>query len=200
METTQRILLADIYGYCQRNKMLAKEHEENELANDSHTEEGVISETESIIHDVKEHVTALQPLPENEVMSGSPHLIQLETPPDITEELKVLKADYPGNSRFTVTAVIDEEQNCVQDSSSSEEELVNLGEALPLVDLSDSNCLPNLNSTGASSDQHDQASSVTLIDLDHSDGPLLNLNAPPLDPTCTSVQADMRITGMLLSE
>ena len=180
--------------------MLAKEREENELANDSHAEEGVVSETESIIHDVKEHVTALQPLPGNEVISGSPHLIQLENPPDITEELKVLTADYPGNSRFTVTAVIDEEQNCVQDSSSSEEELVNLGEALALVDLSDSNCLQDLNSAGASSNQHDQASSVTLIDLGRSGGPLVNLNAPPLNPTCTSIQADVRFTGMLLSE
>ena len=198
METTQRILLADIYGYCQRNKMLAKEHEENELANDSHIEEGVASETESIIHDVKEHVTDLQPVPENSVMSGSPHLIQLENPPDITEELKVLTADYPGSSRFTVTAVVDGEQNCVQDSSSSEEELVNIGETLPLVDLSDSNCLPDLNSTGASSDRPDQASSVALIDLDHSDGPLLNLNSPPLNPA--SVVADIRIAGKLLSE
>lgn len=193
METTQRILLADIYGYCQRNKMLAKEREESELANESHTEEGVVSETESIIHDVKEHVTDPPPQLENEVPAGSPHLVQLENPPDIMEELKDLTADYPGNSRFTVTAVSDEEQNAVQDTSSSEEEPANMGDAMPLVDLSNSNCSPNVNNTVVTSDLHDQ---VPLLDWDHSVDPLLKPNAALLSPL--PLQTDARITGTFI--
>lgn len=191
METTQRILLADIYGYCQRNKLLTKEREESVMANESHAEEGVVSETDSIIHDFKEHVTNLKPLPENEVVQGSPHLIQLENPPDITEELKVLTADYPGNSRFTVTVVRDKEDNLVQDSSSSEEELANTGKTLPLVDLSDSNSLPDVNSTnpaGVNSNLCDQASSVLLIDLENSQGS----PAPALPLNPLSLQVDVR--------
>lgn len=173
--------------------MLAKEREENELANESQTEEGAVSETESIIHDVKEHVTDLQSVPENEVISGSPQLIKLENPPDITEELKGLTADYPGNSRFRVTAVSDEEQQPGQDSSSSEEDLVNASEMLPLVDLSDSNCVPNTNSTSVSSDLHDQVSSVTLVDLDHSVGSVLKPSIAPSN--LMPLQTDIRIKG-----
>lgn len=193
METTQRILLADIYGYCQRNKLLAKEREERELANESQTEEGVVSETDSIIHDVKEHVTDLECQLENEVASGSPKLIQLENPPDIAEELKVLTADYPGQSRFRVTTVSDEEQHTNQDSNSSEEELV------PLVDLSNSNCSSDLNDVSVTADLRDQVSSVTLVDLHESNssvGSLLRPSTAPLIPA--PVQTDRKITGMNL--
>lgn len=163
METTQRIILADIYGYCQRNKMQAKEHEqERQLTNESQTEEGTASETESI-HGVTKRAENLQSESQDKlVASVPPQLIQLENPPDIKEELKVLTADYPGNSRFKVTTVQEEdEEHLSQDSSSSGEELVNSGNALPLVDLSqDSNCFPKLNSTSPTSDLH--YSSVSL--------------------------------------
>lgn len=192
METTQRILLADIYGYCQRNKLLAKEREERELANESQTEEGGVSESDSIIHDVKEHVPVMESPLENEVASGSPKLIQLENPPDITEELKVLTADFPGLSRFRVTAVSDEEQHPNQDSNSSEEDLV------PLVDLS--NCSSDLNDTSVTADLRDQVSGDTLVDLDESSsspGSLFKPSAAPLIPA--PVQTDRKITGILLS-
>ena len=194
METTQRILLADIYGYCQRNKILAKEREERELANESQTEEGVVSETDSIISDVKEHVTDLESQPQNEVTIGSPKLIQLENPPDITEELKVLTADYPGQSRFRVTAVSDEEQHTNHDSTSSEEDVE------PLVDLSNSNCSSDLNDASVTAELRDQVSSVTLVELDNSNssgGSLLKPSAAPLIPV--PVQPDRKITGMNLS-
>lgn len=164
METTQRIILADIYGYCQRNKMQAKEHEERQLANNSQTEEGTASETESI-HGVTRHAENLQSESQDKlVASAPPQLIQLENPPDIKEELKVLTADYPAcNSRFKVTTVQEEdEEHTSQDSSSSGEELVNGGNELPLVDLSeDSNCFPKLNSTSPTSDLHNSSASLS---------------------------------------
>lgn len=192
METTQRILLADIYGYCQRNKILAKEREKNELANQIHAEENVVSEAEtSIISDVKEDMPVPQPLLENEVKPGCPQLIQLETPPDITEELKVLTADYPGSSRFTVTAVLDEEPNVLQDSSSSEDDCGSITDnGLPLVDLTGSNPSADLKSTSASTNLLDQVSDVPLIDFDTLRDPLLRPNPPTLD--LASVQTDLR--------
>ena len=195
METTQRILLADIYGYCQRNKILAKEREKNELANQIHAEENVVSEAEtSIISDVKEDMPVPQPLLENEVKPGCPQLIQLETPPDITEELKVLTADYPGSSRFTVTAVLDEEPNVLQDSSSSEDDCGSITDnGLPLVDLTGSNPSADLKSTSASTNLLDQVSDVPLIDFDTLRDPLLRPNPPTLD--LASVQTDLRTAG-----
>ena len=211
METTQRIILADIYGYCQRNKMLAKEREERELASESQTEEGAVSETDSIIHDVKVHATNVSEH-ENEVIpSHSPQLIHLENPPDITEELKVLTTDYPGNPRFRVTTVSeDDEQNAAQDSSSGEEELVNTGEMLPLVDLSeDSKNLPKLNSTEVTGDSLDNSIGLTgdllgqrlndpLVNLDTSDHSLGSVLLPNVAPTNLPTQTDIRITGRLL--
>ena len=192
METTQRILLADIYGYCQRNKLIAREREERELANESQAEEGVVSETDSIIHDVKEHVTDIESQLENEVASGPLKLIQLENPPDIAEELKVLTADYPGLSRFRVTAVSDEEQHTNQDSNSSEEDFI------PLVDLSTSNCSSNVNDVSVTAELRDQVSGVTLVDLDESsssDGSLLKPTTAPLIPA--PAQTDRKITGTI---
>lgn len=195
METTQRILLADIYSYCQRNKLLAKEREEREQANESQTEEGGVSESDSIIQDVKEHAPVLESPLENEVAPGPPKLIQLENPPDITEELKVLTADFPGLSRFRVTAVSDEEQYPNQDSNSSEEDLV------PLVDLSNSNCSSDLNDASMTADLRDSATGhATLVDLDDSSssaGSMLKPSAAPLIPAPT--QTDRQITGMLLN-
>lgn len=190
METTQRILLADIYGYCQRNKLLAKEREERELANESQTEEGGISESDSIIQDVKEHVPVLESPLENEATTGPPKLIQLENPPDITEELKVLTADFPGLSRFRVTAVSDEEQHPNQDSNSSEEDFV------PLVDLSNSNCSSDLNDASVKVDLSDPVQGVTLVELDDSSNSvvLLKPGTAPLIPS--PVQTDRKITGM----
>ena len=190
METTQRILLADIYGYCQRNKLLAKEREERELANESQTEEGGVSESDSIIQDVKEHVPVLESPLEDEVASGPPKLIQLENPPDITEELKVLTADFPGLSRFRVTAVSDEEQHANQDSNSSQEDLV------PLVDLSNSNCSSDLNDASATADLRDQTlGHATLVDLDDSSNSASSMSIPSAAPLMpTPVQT--KITGM----
>lgn len=191
METTQRILLADIYGYCQRNKLIAKEREERELANESQTEEGGVSESDSIIQDVKEHVPVLESPLENEVASGPPKLIQLENPPDITEELKVLTSDFPGLSRFRVTAVSDEEQHPNQDSNSSEEDIV------PLVDLSNSNCSSDLNDVSVTAVLRDKVSGGTLVELDDSSssvGSMLKPSAAPLIPA--PAQTDRKITGM----
>ena len=191
METTQRILLADIYGYCQRNKLLAKEREERELANESQTEEGGVSESDGIIQDVKEHVPVLESPLENEVTSGPPKLIQLENPPDISEELKVLTADFPGLSRFRVTAVSDEEHRPNQDSNSSEEDLV------PLVDLSNSNCSSDLNDAGVTVDLRDQVSGITLVEFDDSSssvGSMLKPSSAPLIPA--PIKTDRKITGM----
>ena len=190
METTQRILLADIYGYCQRNKLLAKEREERELANESQTEEGGVSESDSIIQDVKEHVPVLESPLEDEVASGPPKLIQLENPPDITEELKVLTADFPGLSRFRVTAVSDEEQHANQDSNSSQEDLV------PLVDLSNSNCSSDLNDASATADLRDQTlGHATLVDLDDSSNSASSMSIPSAAPLMpTPVQT--KLTGM----
>lgn len=189
METTQRILLADIYGYCQRNKLIAKEREERELANESQTEEGGVSESDSIIQDVKEHVPVLESPLENEVASGPPKLIQLENPPDITEELKVLTSDFPGLSRFRVTAVSDEEQHPNQDSNSSEEDIV------PLVDLSNSNCSSDLNDVSVTAVLRDKVSGGTLVELDDSSssvGSMLKPSAAPLIPA--AAQTDRKIT------
>lgn len=195
METTQRILLADIYSYCQRNKLLAKEREERELANESQTEEGGVSESDSIIQDVKEHAPVLESPLENEASPGPPKLIQLENPPDITEELKVLTADFPGLSRFRVTAVSDEEQHPNQDSNSSEDDLV------PLVDLSNSNCSSDLNDASMTADLRDSATGhVTLVDLDDSSssaGSMLKPSVAPFIPA--PAQTDRQITGMLLN-
>lgn len=190
METTQRIILADIYGYCQRNKLLAKEREERELANESQSEEGGVSESDSIIHDVKEHVTDVESQVENEAASGSPKLIQLENPPDIAEELKVLTADYPGPSRFTVTAVSDEEQQPNQDSTSSDEDFV------PLVDLSNTNCSPNMTDASVTDALRDKVSGVTLIDMDISNGSVSSLLQPTASPLIPApAQSDKRNSG-----
>lgn len=191
METTQRILLADIYGYCQRNKLLAKEQEESELANESHPEESVTSETDRIVNDVKQDSTHMQPHLESKVAPYSfSQLIQLETPPDIIDELKGLTADYPGSSRFTVTAVSDADQAVCEDSS--EDEFAAMGDNdIPLVDLSDSNSLPDLqSSTSRGTNLLDERSDVVLLDFDSSQDPLLNPKSLPLKPT--SLQTDLQ--------
>ena len=196
MEPTQRIILADIYGYCQRNKLLAKEREERELAAESQTEGGGVSESDNIIHDVKEHVTDALSHVENEAESGSPKLIQLENPPDIAQELKVLKSDYPGLSRFTVTAVSDEEQQPNQDGTFSDEDTV------PLVELSNTNCSaneqdPSGGDVTVNDVLSDKVSGVSLSDTDASNNsvsPLLQPTAPPLIPA--PVQSDNRTSGI----
>lgn len=195
METTQRIILADIYSYCQRNKVLAKEREERELATESQTEEGRISETDSIIHDVKEHVTDAVSHVENETASGSPKLIQLENPPDIAQELKVLTSDYPGLSRFTVTAVSDEEQQPNQDGTFSDEDFV------PLVDLSNTNCSSNgqdISGCGMSVNDvlRDKVSGVSLSDTDASNSTVSSLSQPTASPLIPAlVQSDERTSA-----
>lgn len=117
-------------------------------------------------------------------------MIQLENPPDITEELKVLTADFPGLSRFRVTAVSDEEQHPNQDSNSSEEDFV------PLVDLSNSNCSSDLNDASVKVDLSDPVQGVTLVELDDSSNSvvLLKPGAAPLIPS--PAQTDRKITGM----
>ena len=195
METTQRIILADIYSYCQRNKVLAKEREERELATESQTEEGRISETDSIIHDVKEHVTDAVSHVENENASCSPKLIQLENPPDIAQELKVLTSDYPGLSRFTVTAVSDEEQQPNQDGTFSDEDFV------PLVDLSNTNCSSNEQDisgcdTSVNDVLRDKVSGVSLSDTDASNSTVSSLSQPTASPLIPAlVQSDERTSG-----
>lgn len=192
METTQRIILADIYSYCQRNKVLAKEREERELATESQTEEGRISETDSIIHDVKEHVTDAVPHVENETASGLPKLIQLENPPDIAQELKVLTSDYPGLSRFTVTAVSDEEQQPNQDGTFSDEDFV------PLVDLSNTNCSSNEQDiSGCDTSVNDVLrDKVSLSDTDASNSTFSSLSQPTASPLIPAlVQSDERTSG-----
>ena len=92
METTQRILLADIYSYCQRNKTLHEEEKSIER-----------KAAEAAVHDGQAAPTSGQQL-----ISGPPHLIQLETPPNEKEELKTLTSDYPPNSRFTVTKIAED--------------------------------------------------------------------------------------------
>ena len=190
METTQRILLADIYGYCQRNKLLAKEREENELVNESHTRESVSSETDGIKRDSSD----MQPRFESKVTPHSfSQLIQLETPPDIKDELKGLTADYPGGSRFTVTAVSDADPAVLEDSI--EDEFAAMGDNhMPLVDLSDSNSLPDSqSSTSLGTNLLDEKSDVVLLDFDSLQDPLLNPNSLPLKPT--SLQTDLQTAG-----
>ena len=185
METTQRILLADIYGYCQRNKILAKELEERGLVDESQAEEGVTSETDSIIHDVTELESGQQSTEPGGCQApvlGSPRLIRLESPPDIEEELRVLAADFPGQSRFRVTTICDEETRCAQDTSEkgrhSDAPLVAAGgqsDPMPLIDLSCSNCLHQ--DTTVTTDLPDEnVSNVTLDETNSALGTLTKIN------------------------
>ena len=126
METTQRILLADIYSYCQRNKNQSKERElrEQQREEDSQREEESASEVESILQDVVElpDVEEVLPAALQDRVPPVPQLIQLDSPPDVESELKTLVSDYPPSvhlsSRFTITKITENE--CTSSSSDDE--------------------------------------------------------------------------------
>lgn len=194
METTQRILLADIYSYCQRNKNQSKERElrEQQREEDSQRDDESVSEVESILQDVVElpDVEEVSPAESQERVLPVPQLIQLDSPPDVESELKTLVSDYPPSahlsSRFTITKITENE--CTSSSSDDEssdscspiKEIENFSERTEcslLVDLGSPPVLTSTPTQGLSAAMNMENCPLIDFSSDQNSGLGSNLNA-----------------------
>lgn len=169
METTQRVLLADIYSYCQRNKSISRD---SELYKDTERQPDVssASESDSVNHDSSVHDEQDQGgahTAGEQLISGPPHLIQLQSPPNVQDELRTLTSDYPPSSRFTITR-IDEDGQSDASPNDADEPLVlvenHFNDVSPLVNLSDDSGRQSVHQD-ASDTASEQLSQFSFLDM-----------------------------------
>lgn len=185
METTQRILLADIYSYCQRNKNQSRDRElrEQQRLEDSQKEDESASEVESILQDVVE-LPDVEEVLQDDAQDGVlavPQLIQLDSPPDVESELKTLVADYPPsahfNTRFTITKITENEFTSSSSDDESSESCSPVKELESFSERTVSSLLVDLTSPPAAPSTQSQG---LLAAMSSGDRPLIDFSPGPV--------------------
>ncbi|XP_032231350.2 protein phosphatase 1 regulatory subunit 37 [Nematostella vectensis] len=147
METTQRILLADIYGYCQRNKSLAKDQESDPAP-------GASSPTTS-------QSSVSEPTPASKPKSSGTSLLSFpstnSSPKPVIRNL--VRDFFPRVSRFTITRIMEDTSTSNEASASpgTDPLLANVGCTPPNWTSSNPGAVPGVT---------EQLSDIKLVDID----------------------------------
>ncbi|XP_031557817.1 protein phosphatase 1 regulatory subunit 37-like [Actinia tenebrosa] len=143
METTQRILLADIYSYCQRNKALTEGKSQQSSVMPGVTPSVTPSVTPGVTSGITQGVTTgatqtdsgaatnERSSAETPCTSNDQPLIQLDNAPNRKEEHNMIsKNSYPMPSRFRITRIYEGSDAVIPETSSGENSSGSEGEGL----------------------------------------------------------------------